>query len=85
MTVPILGQPFSVLGYLVVPTLKCHCDVGGVVTLVVQSSEAGFLKTQGICSACKRTFTVAGFSATAEGQMQFAVEMSMPAPSLVTQ
>lgn len=86
MNVPVLGQPFSIIGYVLTPTLKCNCEGGGVVTLVVQSSAvSGFVRTQDACPSCKRLFTVAGFSAAADGQMQFSVEMSIPGPQLVTQ
>lgn len=83
--IPVLGQLFSVVGYVVMPTLRCNCEAGGVVTLVVHSRADGFLRTQDACPACKRTYTVGGFSAAENGQMQFAIEMSAPAPTLIAQ
>ncbi len=86
MNVPVIGQQFSIIGYMVLPVLHCNCEKGGTVALMVQlSPSSGFMRTADSCPACKRIYTVGGFTATADGQMQFTVEMSQPAPQLVAQ
>lgn len=86
MSVPVLGQPFGIINYTVCPTIKCNCERGGVVTLMAQRRDAGWVRTQEPCSACGKLFQIAAINIDQKGELQFGIEMAVPQhPALVAQ
>lgn len=76
--VPILGQQFAILGFTLLPTLKCQCERGGIVTLLMKQGAAGVQRTQETCSSCGRLFTLQTVQITPDGNLAFGIEVSTP-------
>lgn len=87
MGIPVIGQPFSVASYMVVPVLRCNCERGGIVQLMAQQREGGWIRTQEPCPSCGKLFSVAAISVGPDGTLQLSIEMAVPMPQreLVTQ
>lgn len=80
MTVPILGQPFSIINFTVSPTIQCNCERRGILTLFAIQREGGWIRTQDACPACGKLFTLAAITVDAKGQLQFSIEMGVTGP-----
>lgn len=76
--IPILGQQFSILGYVLLPLIQCECERKGVVTLMLQQRAEGIQRTQEHCPSCGKVFTLRGVQGDAEGRLAFAVEVGTP-------
>lgn len=76
--IPILGQQFSILGYVLLPILQCECERKGIVTLMLQQRAEGLQRTQERCPSCGRQFTLRGVTGDAEGRLAFSVEVGTP-------
>lgn len=81
----LVGQPFSIVSFMVLPIIKCNCERGGVVALMAQQRDGGMQRTQEQCPSCHRLFAIQAMAVNAEGQLQLAIEMSAPKADLVTQ
>lgn len=79
----LVGQPFSIVSYMVLPILHCNCERGGVVALMAQQRAEGMQRTQESCPSCGRTFAINALSVGQDGIMQIGIEMSAPMPELV--
>ncbi len=76
MNAPVLvGQPFAIASYMVIPVLKCNCERGGIVQLMAQAREGGWIRTQEACPSCHKIYQIAAINVDAHGQIQFAIEM----------
>lgn len=77
-TVPIVGQPLTVLSATILPLVQCHCSTGGSVVLIAQISSVGVKTSPAPCPSCGRMFVLRGLSMDAQGQLQYSIEMSDP-------
>jgi hypothetical protein len=66
--VPIIGQPFTIKGWLPTVLIVCNCE--GKEPLLIQRSSPT------VCPTCKRTFTVA----QVVGQVNFGIGVAAPEP-----
>lgn len=75
--VPIVGQPVTVLSYLVMPLVQCACG-SAPMSLVVQWREGQGQGLPATCSACQNSYRIQSVSVDARGLLVFGIEVLRP-------
>lgn len=76
--IPIIGQPFTLEGWLVQLLVTCKCDAPKPVLIIGQPGSAA-----GQCPSCKKVYQLKGLGldpATQQLQFQLAYGIAAPAP-----
>lgn len=81
----LVGQPYALVSYMFVPVLRCNCERTGIVQLMAQNREGGWIRTTEPCPSCGKLFSIAAISVAADGNLQLSIEMTVPQRDLVTQ
>ena len=77
----LLGQPFTILSYALLPVLRCNCETGGTVQLFVQFQHGAWQRSAGVCPACGRTFSVSAIRESADkNALEIGIELGMAPP-----
>ena len=76
--VPILGQQVTVLGYAILPTVKCACDAPPL-QLVGQHQNGQWQAASTACPQCQNIYRIQTVGVDARGNLRFAIEVSRPA------
>ena len=71
--VPIVGQPFEILGWSLIIPVRCKCAQSGVVLLHVKQTQLGRSADVGICPSCAQAMHIQTVSMDAAGHMEFAL------------
>jgi hypothetical protein len=73
--VPIIGQPFIVLTYSILPVIRCTCAHGESLQLIVTQ---GNISLPAKCGGCGYSYVVQGFKSTEDGNLSFVIAVLPP-------